>query len=333
MRKVVAVGLSVVLVLALFALAGCESEDDGGLVRVRLNEVVNSIFYAPQYAALALGFFEEEGLEIILSVGNGADRTMTALLTGEADIGLMGIEAGIYVYSQGREDYAMAFAQLTQRAGNFLVAREPMPDFAWSDVAGRTIIGGRVGGMPQMVLEYILRENGIDLETGVDIVTNLAFTTTAGAFAGGIGDFTAEFEPTAFALEQAGHGHVVAALGLDSGIVPYTVYMATLSFIEENPDIIQSFTNAVQRGMTWVAEHSAMEIAEVVHDFFPAHSIEDLAFIIDRYKAADVWKSSAVMLEDGFYRLQHIMDQSGQITEIVPFDTLITNEFAQRADR
>ncbi|MCL2702057.1 MAG: ABC transporter substrate-binding protein [Defluviitaleaceae bacterium] len=320
-----------VLALAMaFALASCQSEDSG-LTRVRLNEVVHSIFYAPQYVALELGFFEEEGLEIILTVGNGADRTMTALITGEADIGLMGTEAALYVYNEGREDFAVAFAQLTQRAGNFLVARAEMPDFTWNDVAGATIIGGRAGGMPQMVLEYIVRQNGMDPKADVEILTNLQFTSTAGAFTGGIGDFTVEFEPSAFALEQAGIGHVVAYLGRDSGAIPYTVYMATQSYIENNAEIIQRFTNAIQRGMTWVAEHSSMEIAEAIHPHFREFTIEDLAFMIERHKQLDAWNTSCIFLEDGFILLQDIMEQGGELARRVPFDELINTEFALNA--
>jgi len=322
------------VILMILTLTSCRSdENDSGLTRINLNEVVHSIFYAPQYVAISLGFFEEEGLEIILTVGNGADRTMTALITGEANIGLMGTEAALYVYNEGLENHSLAFAQLTQRAGNFLVSRTPMPDFAWTDVNGTTVIGGRAGGMPQMTLEYILRQHGLDPRADVEILTNLAFTTTAGAFTGGIGDFTAEFEPSAFALEQAGIGHVVASLGMDSGALPYTVYMATKSYIENNPEIIQSFTNAIQKGMTWVNSHSPLEIAEAIHSggFFKEFEIEDLAFIIERYKAADVWKQDGIFCPVGFELLQDIMEQGGELTRRVPFDALITTEFAEKA--
>lgn len=326
-RRIFAAALSLLL---LMALTSCQTTPND-LKKITLNEVVHSIFYAPQYVAIAKGFFEEEGLEINLTVGNGADKTMTAIISGDADIGLLGTEAGIYVYNEGRENYAMAFAQLTQRAGNFLVAREATDEFSWSGLAGATIIGGRAGGMPQMVLEYILRTNGVDPVNDAEILTNLQFTSTAGAFTGGIGDYTVEFEPSAYTLEQAGIGHVVASLGADSGSIPYTVYMATKDYIEKNPDIIQKFTNAIQKGMTWVAEHDAAEIAEAIHGFFEESTIEDLTFIVDRYKAQDTWKESCVFLEDGFNLLQDIMEQGGELTDRVPYDKLITTEFALKA--
>ena len=314
-------------------LAGCsgQAQEEGGLTRVRLNEVVHSIFYAPQYVAIELGFFEEYGIEIELEVGNGADRSMTALLSNNADIGLMGIEASFYVFNEGREDFAQPFAQLTARAGNFLVAREPMPDFSWEDVRGRTIIGGRIGGMPQMVLEYILHENGIVPGVDVEILTNLAFTTTAAAFTGGVGDFTAEFDPSAFMLEQAGIGYVVASLGEASGVVPYTVYMATLSFIAENPDVVQNFTNAIQRAQVWVSENSPADIARVIQPQFPENTYDELEVMIRRYQDIGAWLVDPVIEREGFELLQDIMEQSGQLNRRVEFDGFVNNDFARNA--
>ncbi|MCL2406925.1 MAG: ABC transporter substrate-binding protein [Defluviitaleaceae bacterium] len=333
-KRFFAFALAAIMALSGVVFTGCRNnEEEDGLITVRLNQVVHSIFYAPQYVAMELGFFEDEGLLIELSTGQGADRTMTALISGEADIGLMGTEAALYVYIGGLLDHAVAFAQLTQRAGNFLLAREPMPNFTWADVAGSTIIGGRAGGMPQMVLEYILRQNDLDPQTDVEILTNLAFTTTAGAFTGGVGDFTAEFEPSAFALEQAGIGYVVAMMGADSGLLPYTAYFALGSFIEGNPAIIQSFTNAVQRGMEWVSTHTALEIAEVIHVHFPEHSLENLAFMVQRHIDMDAWNPNTVFVREGFYLLQDIMEQGGELLRRVPFESLINNDFAEEALR
>ena len=321
----------VLLLSLLFAGCGQEARNDSGLTQVRLNEVVHSIFYAPQYVAMELGFFESYGIEIILEVGNGADRSMTALLSGNADIGLMGIEASFYVFNEGREDFAQPFAQLTSRAGNFLVARTPMPDFTWDDVRGKTIIGGRVGGMPQMVLEYILHMYGIVPDVDVDILTNLAFTTTAAAFAGGVGDFTAEFDPSAFMLEQAGTGYVVAALGEAGGIVPYTVYMATLSFIEQHPDVVQNFTNAIQRAQIWVSENSPEEIARVIQPQFPENTYEELTVMVRRYQDAGVWLISPIIEQEGFELIQDIMQLSGELERRVSFDGFVNNDFARMA--
>ena len=327
MRKLLTVVFLPVLLLA----AACAARDaaEDGLTVINVNEVVRSAFYAPQYVAIELGFFADEGIEIVLETGQGADRSMVALISGDAQIGLMGTEAAIYVYIEGREDHAIAFAQLTQRAGNFLVSREPMPDFAWDDVRGRTIIGGRPGGMPQMVLEYVLHLHDIVPGQDVEIITNLAFTTTAGAFVGGVGDFTAEFDPSALEIEKSGHGHVVTGLADYTDALPYTVFMANKSFIEANPELIQRFTNAVRRGQQWVADHSPAEIAAVIAPFFPHSDIEDLAFIVGRYHAQDTWLYNPVIDRAGFYLLQDIMEHGGELAQRVDFDALVDNSFAE----
>ncbi|MCL2618307.1 MAG: ABC transporter substrate-binding protein [Defluviitaleaceae bacterium] len=324
-----AAAVAVALVMLAACARGSAAED--GVSVVRLNQVVHSIFYAPQYVAMELGFFAEYGIVIELDTGNGADRSMTALLSGNADIGLMGTEASFYVFNEGREDFAVPFAQLTAKAGNFLVAREPMPGFTWDDVRGRTIIGGRLGGMPQMVLEYILREQGIEPGADVEILSNLAFTTTAAAFTGGVGDFTAEFDPSAFMLEQAGIGYVVASLGEAGGAVPYTVYMATRSFISENPQTVQNFTNAVRRAQIWMHEHSAYEAARVIAPHFPENTYDELAVMIQRYKDIGAWPVGLTIEREGFELLQDIMEQSGELSRRVDFDGFVDNSFAETA--
>ena len=329
--KLLSISLICLAFLITVLTVGCQEQEDDGLITVRLNEVVRSIFYAPQYVALEKGFFEDEGLRIVLSVGQGADRSMTALIAGEADIALLGTEAGIYVYIEGRADYAKAFAQLTQRAGNYLVARESSDNFSWEQVRGKSIIGGRIGGMPQMILEYVLYQNGIIPGQDVEIITNLQFASTAGAFAGGIGDFTAEFDPSALALEQSGHGHVVAALGAESGYVPYTVYMALGSYIERNPEIIQRFTNAIYRGQRWVANHTSRQIAEVVHPYFRESTIDELEVMISRYKEQGVWRADPMFDKDAFEQLQNIMEHGGMLQRRVAFESLIDPRFAEQA--
>lgn len=229
---------------------------------------------------------------------------MSALIADEADIGFMGSESSIYLYNQGAEDYAVNFAQLTQRAGNFLVARADTDNFQWSDLVGKEIIGGRPGGMPQMVLEYILKLNNINPETDVTLVQNIDFGNTSGAFAGGTGDYTVEFEPSATALEQDGAGYVVASLGVDSGYVPYTAYCAKQSYMEAHPDIIQSFTNALQKGMDYVNSHSAEEIAEVIAPQFAETDPATLTIIVERYAAQDTWKDNLIFEEDSFLLLE-----------------------------
>ena len=328
MRKIIsALAASSAVILAV---SGCAaSPEANGMTTVRLNEVVHSVFYAPQYVALANGYFEDEGLTIELSVGNGADKSMTALLSDSADIALLGTEAGIYVINEGRENSVKAFAQLTQRAGNFLISRTDGENFDWESLRGKSVIGGRKGGMPELVLEYVLKQKG--LENDVEIINNISFESTAGAFAADIGDFTVEFEPTATSLEQEGVGYVAASLGTECGFVPYTVYMASSEYMEENPEIIQKFTNAVYRGQLWTENHTSGEIAEVIQSYFPENDVETLAGIIERYKSQDTWRATPVYSEEDFELFEDIMEEGGELTRRVAFDELIENSFAQKA--
>lgn len=318
-------------VLSVSAFAGCSQKQTSDLTPVRLNEVVHSVFYAPQYVAQELGFFEEEGLDVSVSVGQGADKSMTALLSDSADIALLGTEAGIYVYNEGKEDYPLAFAQLTQRAGNFLVSRQEEPNFQWSDLKGKSVIGGRIGGMPELVLEYVLKQNGIVPNKDMELINNISYTSTSGAFVGDIGDYTVEFEPTATALEQQGNGYIVASLGTASGYVPYTVYMATSTYMEENPEVIQKFTNAIQKGQTWVHEHTSEEIAQVILPQFPDSDLETLTTIIERYKQQDTWKENTLFEPEGFTLIQDIMEQGGELSARVPYEDMIVTEFSKNA--
>ena len=263
-KKILSLFLAMLCIISL--LSGCggketenakENTSGKGKTPVTLNEVAHSIFYAPMYVAIEEGYFAEEGIELTLVTGFGADKTMTALLTDEADIGFMGSESTIYTYIGGSSDYAVNFAQLTQRAGNFLVSREPIENFDWSMLIGKEVLGGRSGGMPEMVFEYILKKNGINPASDLSIDQSIDFGSTAAAFSGGQGEFTVEFEPHATSLEAKGDGYVVASLGEDSGYVPYTAFSAKKSYIEENPEVIQSFTNALQKGMNYVQTHAA----------------------------------------------------------------------------
>ena len=309
---------------------GCK-KDEGTLKDVTLNEVAHSIFYAPQYVAIENGYFEDEGINLKLVTGFGADKVMTALISGEAQIGFMGSESSIYAYNEGNSDYAVNFAQLTQRAGNFLVSRKPIDNFSWDMLKGTTILGGRAGGMPEMGLEYILKNNGIDISTDLEIVQNIDFGLTGGAFAGGQGDFTVEFEPHATALEKEGTGYVVASLGVDSGYVPYTAYSAKKSYINKNPEIIQGFTNALQRGMEYVNSHSSEDIAKVIAPQFPDTDADTIAVIVERYKSQDTWKNDLVFSKDSFTLLQDILYEAGVIKEYAPYSDLVDTGFAQKA--
>ena len=300
-------------------------------VKVTLNEVAHSIFYAPQYVAIEEGYFEEEGIQLDLVNGYGADKVMAAVISGDAQIGFMGAEASVYAYLEGANDPVINFAQGTQRAGNFVVAREEMPDFEWSDLKGKNILGGRKGGMPEMVFEYILKQKGLDPETDMDINQGIDFGSTAAAFSGGQGDFTIEFEPSATALEQEGAGYVVASCGVESGYVPYTSYSAKSSYIEEHPDIIQKFTNALQRGVDYVNSHSAEEIAQVILPQFPENDLETVTTIVNRYLEQDTWKTDLIFEEESFDLLQDILESAGELEKRADYEGVVTTEFAEAA--
>lgn len=322
-------GILLIAVMMCTMLAACGK--DNGMEKVRLTEVAHSIFYAPMYVAIENGYFEEEGMELELVNGLGADKTMTAVLAGETEIGFMGSEASVYVYNEGAEDYVVNFAQLTQRAGNFLVSREKEDDFQMTDLKGKTVLGGRKGGMPQMVFEYILKKYGLDPETDLNIVTNIDFGMTAQAFAGGNGEYTVEFEPSATALEEEGSGYVVASLGIESGYVPYTAYSAKKSYIEENPEIIRGFVNALQKGMDYVNTHTAEEIAEVIQPQFAETDRETLVTIISRYYEQDTWKEDLVFEEASFTLLLDILESAGELEKRPPYEALVDNTYALEA--
>lgn len=301
------------------------------LTKVRLSEVVRSIFYAPQYVALALGFFEDEGLEIELSTAWGAHNGAAALISGDVDVGFFGPEASVYIYQQGAENHIIGFAQLTAKDGSFLMSREYIPDFTWEDVKGKVIIGARKGGVPQMMLEWILKQHGIEMGKDVEVITHLAFTAAAGAFQSGLGDFVAQFEPTLSELEAQGVGYFVASLGVDGGDVTYTVYHARKDYLEKHPDIIQRFTNAIYRGQRWVHSHTVEEIVDVVTPYFPGVSREIMIKATERYRSQDSWTRTPEISRSSFEHLLRVMINANELKQPVPFDELMTNDFARRA--
>lgn len=334
------------MLLSITALTGCNSEESTppkkeslensteilpDSKKVVLNEVAHSIFYAPMYVAIEEGYFEEEGINLEVVTGFGADKVMTAVLSGEADIGFMGSEASIYAYNEGANDYVINFAQLTQRAGNFLVAREEMPNFKWNDLRGKTVLGGRKGGMPEMVFEYILKQQGLDPQKDVTINQNIDFGSTAAAFAEGQADYTVEFEPGATTLETGQKGYVVASLGKDSGYVPYTAFSAKKSYIEKNKETIQGFTNALQKGMDFVQTHTPEEIAKVIEPQFKETDLDTITTIVSRYYEQNTWKEDLIFKKESFELLQNILESAEELTKRAPYEELVTTEFAQKA--
>lgn len=319
--------MTVLLVIALI-MASCGTQTK---TKVTLSEVTRSVFYAPQYVAINQGFFEDEGIILELSNGQGADKVMTAVLSGQVDIGFAGPEASVYVYNEGKEDHAVVFAQLTKRDGSFLVGRNPEPDFKWENLKDKYIIGGRKGGVPEMTLEHVLRKHSLKPNEDLTVDTSVQFAVMAGAFTGGTGDYVALFEPTATMLEKEGKGYVLASIGMESGEIPYTAYFAKKSFIEKNKDLIQRFTNAVYKGQKWMDTHTPKEIAEAIKDSFPDTDAAILETVAKRYKDIDAWNKDPILKEASLDLLQQVMEEAEVLSKKAPYDKLVNTDFAEKA--
>ena len=299
--------------------------------KVRLCEVTHSIFYAPQYVALAKGFFADEGIEIELSNGGGADKVMSAVLSDSVDIGLAGPEASVYVYNEGKQDYTEVFAQLTACDGSFLVAREANPDFKWTDLKDAHILPGRKGGVPYMSFRYAIAKNGMDPDKDMLLDNTIQFDMMTGAFLGGTGDYVTMFEPVASSVQAEGKGYIVASVGAEAGEMPYTAYFAKKSYIEGNAELMQRFTNAVARGQKWVDSHTAAEVAEAVQESFADTDVTLLTSAVQSYKDIGAYAKTPVMTADAFNRLQDVIMQAGELQSAAPFEKIINNTFAEKA--
>ncbi len=320
MKKIIVI-IILLIIISLFFIFSPKKDND--LRKIKIAEVAHSIFYAPQYVAHSLGYFEEQGLDVEILLVPGADKVAAAVLSGDVEIGFCGSEATIYIYNQGQDDYLVNFANLTKRDGSFIVSREKIDDFTLEDLKGKTIIGGRMGGMPEMTLEYTLKQAGIDPKNDLYIDTSIEFASMSGAFIGGTGDFVSLFEPNALQLEQQGFGYVVASLGELGGVVPYTTYNTKKSFIESNPEVIEGFNKAIQKGLDYVHNNDAKNIAEVIIDYFPDTSLSDLETIISRYKSIDSWFETTYINEEDFNHVQDIMESANQLNQRAPYDKLI----------
>lgn len=294
--------------------------------KVTLAEVAHTIFYAPQYVAIEKGYFKEVGIDIELILTAGADKVTAAVLSGDADIGFCGSEGTIYVYNAKEKDYLKTFAQLTQKDGSFLVSREKFDNFSLNDLKGKSVIGGRAGGMPEMTFEWALKQNGIDPKNDLEIDTSIAFAAMGGAFISGQGDFVTLFEPNALEIEQQGYGYVVASIGELGGVVPYTSYSARESYIEKNSELISNFTKAIQKGLDFVHNSSNKEVAEAILSQFPDTSLNDLEKVVARYRKIDAWPKTTKFSEESFDHLQDIMIDNGVLNSKVSYDKLIYSE-------
>lgn len=321
------VGTIMMLLLPLF---GCSPKE--GTITVA--EVTHSVFYAPMYVADRLGYFEDEGLDIDFITTPGADKTMAALLSGDAKIGLMGPEASVYISERDAKNYAVNFSKLTQKDGSFLMAREEIDNFTWDMTKGKTIIGGRKGGMPIMVLEYILKANGIDCKQDdptaeVNIRTDVQFDVLAGVFEAGQSDFVALFEPSATQIVNNGRGHIVASLGESSGIVPYTAFSALKKTIDNEGTMLTKFNKAIKKGIDYCYENEPSEIAKVIQKDFISSPLDELVTIVKNYKDISAWAEDMHITKENFDKLLTILEMAGEIEDkdTVDYDKLVTNMF------
>ena len=328
MKKGICVMLAALVMLSA-VLCGC-SQESKDLVTVRLNEVTHSVFYAPQYVAMELGFFEEEGIAIELTNGGGADKVMTAVVSGQSDIGLAGPEACIYIYNQGKEDYPRIFAQLTKRDGSFLIGRTD-EDFSWENLRGKTIIGGRKGGMPEMTLEYVMKQNGVVPHVDAVVDTSVQFNMMAGAFTGGQGDYVALFEPAATEVVNAGQGYLLCSIGEESGEIPYTAYFASQTYLQENSDLVAGFCRALHKAMVWIESHTDEEVAQAMLPQFPDTDLAVLTAVTARHREIDAWNTALTMEQSSLERLEAVMTEAGELQkdQWVDFTALVDNHWAE----
>ena len=331
MKRIAALFLSLLMLsFSLFTLTACSSKNSG-LRKITLNEVTRSVFYAPLYVAASKGFFADEGLELEIVTGGGSDASMTALLAGEADFALMGPETGVYVINEGKTDHPVIIGQLTKRDGSFLLGRDPVDEFSWEMLRGKSVIGGRPGGMPYMTLMYVLDKNGLTPGTDVEVISNIQFNLMGGAFEGGTGDFVTLFEPTASNFQANGSGYIVANIGLESGEVPYTAFMTAPETIKNDPDLVMKFIRAIVKAQKWVADSTDAQIAEAMHPFFPDTDIPTLEKVAKSYRETDSWMTTPIMTEESFSRLLDIMEFNGVLKSRIDFSELVDNSFAEKA--
>jgi len=323
--------LLVCLALLVGTAVGCGPSKKAELTKIRLTEVIRSVFYTPMYVAISKGFYKDAGLDIDFSTAWGTDKGTAALLSGSVDIALIGPEGAIYTHQQGAQNPVQIFAQLTNKDGSFLVARQKTDNFQWSDIKGKTVLGNRPGGMPEMVAEWVYKRNGVDPEKDVTIIKNIALNAMVGAFKGGLGDYCQVFEPLASQLEQDGAGYVVASFGQAAGPMPYTCFEATEKYIKDHPDIIQAFADATLRGMLWTKENSAENVAAAIQMFFPDTPKEILISVVERYKKYDTWAPDPILRPEAFDLVQEIMIAGSILTEKQPYDKCAVTRFAENA--
>lgn len=314
------------LILAVLPAAACQKSDGK---TVSLNEVTHSVFYAPLYVAIENGYFKEEGITLTLTNGGGADNSMTAVLSGTADIGLMGPETVIYVQNQGKKDAPKVFASLTQKDGAFLVSRIEEPNFSWTDLRGKEILAGRKGGVPAMSFEYVLNELGLKSGEDFNLNYDVQFNLMTSAFVSGTADYCTVFEPTASEYEEQGKWHVVASVGEQAGEIPYTAFIALDSYINKNPETVKSFLKAIKKAFEFIGTHTDKEVAEAIVKQFPSTTIKSLQKSVESYRGINAWKTNMQPTEESFTRLQDIMENSGELAKRISYGDIVNLKYAK----
>ena len=326
MKKIISIIIGILLIILLVILFSLKKEDNTNLTKVTVAEVTHSAFYAPWYVAIEEGYFKKNGLDIEVVLTSGANNVVAAVLSNDVNIGLCGPEATIYVYKEGEKDYVKTFSGLTKRDGQFIVSIKKEDNFKISNLKGKEVLAGRVGGMPELNFENALRNSKINIKD-VNINTTIDFASLSGAFIGGTGDYVNLFEPNATQIEKLGYGYVVGSIGELSGVMPYTAFNARLSYIKNNEDIIKKFTKSIKEGLEFVEKNKPEVIANSIIDQFPDTSINDLTTIIKRYKEYDSWLSTPYISEDSFKNLMDIMIESNQLDSYVSYEDLIINYY------
>lgn len=334
-KKIICIVVTIVIIIitGICIIRNCNKKinEKSEIQTIKMNEVTRSVFYAPQYVSINNGYFRDNGIEIELTTGQGADAVMTSVLSGESEIGFAGPEASIYVYNEGKEDYTQVFAQLTKRDGSFLVSKEKVEKFDWKNLKGKTVIPGRKGGVPYMTLEYVIKQKGLNPQTDLKLDDSIKFDLMASAFTSGSADYVTLFEPTASNIQKLNKGYIVASVGKESGEIPYTAYFAKKSYIENNEKTIQNFTNAIYKGQKWVKEHTSKEITEVIKDFFPDTDLNLLETAVQSYKDIDAWNENPILKEESFNKLQDVISLAGELKAKAPYDKIINNKYAEKA--
>ena len=326
MKKIIISIIILIIIICSLLIVFNKKGSNNNLEHVTVAEVTHSAFYAPWYVAIEKGYFKDNGLDIDVVLTSGANNVVAAVLSNDVNIGLCGPEATIYIYNEGEKDYVKTFSGLTKRDGQFIVARKENKNFKISDLEGKEVLAGRIGGMPELNFENALRNGNVSVND-VNINTTIDFASLSGAFVSGTGDYVNLFEPNATQLEKLGYGYVVSSVGELSGEMPYTAFNARKSYIEKNEKIVKSFAKSIKEGLDFVHNNSAEIIANTIIKQFPDTSKNDLIKIIDRYKNNDSWLETPYISEESFKNLEDIMIKSKQIKEYVNFNDLIINYY------